>query len=168
MKKTNSNKAALVAITALFTVFNAEIAKSEAWMQLGGVSHHFEEQSYEFNENNSGIGLLFEVAKYTISLGKYLNSVEKVSPIWSNYLILGRNWITYKNHHLYDSQISLGTLVGAVDGYKINDGHPLPFGAFQASYTNKWVGVDLVYVPKVIKSASSVLSLQFRISLKGV
>lgn len=132
---------------------------SSTWLQLGGISHHLD-RSRNFNEKNWGIGIEHKLSKdnpiaigddSSISVGQYRNSIDKTS----HYLLY--NW---KPLHL--GPVSVGVMAGAVDGYHLNKGGPIPLVLPVASIEGRHVGANFMCVPKM-KDISAVCAVQFKV-----
>jgi hypothetical protein len=133
-------------------VSKAESSKfpHNVWVNIGGISHHFD-RSKNFNENNFGIGIEYELNEdVAFAVGRYKNSIRNTS----HYAA-----IAYTPLHL--GNFSLGVAAGTVDGYYFNNGGFIPMAMPMASYETKHFGVNAMFVPKM-KDISSVVALQFK------
>lgn len=120
------------------------------WVNIGGVSHHFD-RSKNFNENNFGIGIEYELNEdVAFAVGQYKNSIRNAS-----------HYAAIAYTPLHAGPVSLGVAAGTVDGYYFNNGGCIPMAMPMLTYETKHFGVNALYVPKM-KDISSVVALQFK------
>lgn len=131
---------------------------SNTWLQIGGLSHHLE-RDRGFNEQNWGIGIEHKLSKdnpiaigddSSIAVGQYRNSIRQTS-----------HYALYQWKPVHVGPLDLGVMVGAVDGYHLNKGGPVPLALPMASLEGKNVGVNFMCVPK-LKDVSAVCAAQFK------
>jgi hypothetical protein len=132
---------------------------SSTWLQLGGISHHID-RSRNFNEQNWGIGIEHKLNKdnplaigndSSISVGQYRNSIDKTS-----------HYLLYHYKPIHVGPFNIGVMAGAVDGYHLNKGGPIPLVLPVASIEGRHVGANFMCVPKM-KDISAVCAVQFKV-----
>jgi len=132
---------------------------SSMWIQMGGLSHHLE-RNRGFNEQNWGLGIEYKLSRdnpiaigddSSIAIGQYRNSIRQTS-----------HYALYQWKPLHVGPVDLGVMVGAVDGYHLNKGGPVPLALPMASVEGKHIGVNFMCVPKM-KEVSAVCAMQFKL-----
>lgn len=142
-------------IFALFTApVCADTAKQPAYINLGGISHHFSGQ--KFTENNYGLGIEVPVGGLLAGAGVYKNSVGRTS----RYIVAEKCMVAI-------GPACLGAMAGFVDGYYLNDGDFIPMVAPTVTVDAGRIGLRFVFVPEVEKRVSAVLAVQFRVKIGG-
>jgi hypothetical protein len=144
---------------------------------LNGKSYHFD-SSYNWNENNTGLGLEYEFAqqsawKKVVMANGFRDSTDNMSYMAGAGL----------HHRLYETEKLAGFYVYAgVNAFlmtrdDVNGGNPFPGIVPSVSVGNEKFGVNLTYLPRraieeatnshaVDPTLSGILFLQFKVSLE--
>jgi len=141
------------------TASKASSEPSSTWLQLGGISHHLD-RSRNFNEQNWGIGIEHKLSKdnafaigedSSIAIGQYRNSIRQTS-----------HYALYQWKPLHVGPVDVGVMAGFVDGYRLNNGRPVPLALPMASIEGRNLGVNIMCLPKM-KDVSAVCAMQFKV-----
>lgn len=112
------------------------------WLSPGLRSYHTD-RSAGYNENNSGIGMEYDLTKnQKLAMGQFLNSLGKESQ-YAGMAFLGQP---------FDSipELRLGGLMGLLSGYpEMRGGAFFPAAAPMLSYEKGPVGFNVIALPKV-------------------
>ena len=117
-----------------------------------GISHHVAQRQgdLEWNERNAGLGLRYAASDtWALQAGAYQNSIHRTSA----YLFLD-----YTPVHL--GSVHAGAFVGAVNGYKANDGGARLAGGALVRWQPGRFGLALRAVPRGSQDGSPVVSLE--------
>jgi hypothetical protein len=126
------------------------------WVNAGMLSYHFDRDKH-FQGNNHGFGIEAGLPDgNAIFAGNFVNSVDH----HSNYFGWAwRPWVL--------GPARVGAIVGAFDGYpRMNDGGWFPGLLPVASFEYRYVGVNLLLVPKISDKVYGAAVVQFKLRLK--
>jgi hypothetical protein len=126
------------------------------WVNAGMLSYHFD-RDRNFQGNNHGFGIEAGLADgNAIFAGNFVNSVDQ----HSNYFGWAwRPWVL--------GPARVGAIVGAFDGYpRMRNGGWFPGVLPVASFEYRYVGVNLLLVPKISDKVYGAAVVQFKLRLK--
>lgn len=125
------------------------------WVNLGGVSRHFDTGNTQFNEVNNGFGLEVGVKGVTVSAGVYHNSIARES----RYAMVEKILASAR-------QFGVGLSIGTLDGYYFRDGGFFPVILPTLRWDGDMIGMRMLFVPPVDDKVTAAIALQFRILVK--
>jgi hypothetical protein len=128
---------------------------SELWLNPGFYTYH-SQSSTRFNSNNLGWGGEYRYSTHSsIVLGEFHNSD------WGTSNYAGWYWRPFRI-----GPISFGAEIGAIDGYpKMQNGNWFPIVVPVASFENKYLGANFVFVPSYKDQLHGGVSLQFKVKV---
>lgn len=146
---------ALMLLTGTGSVLAQEAEKSSLWLNVGGLSRHFENRT-RLNEVHPALGFEYHVnSDWTIVGGRYKNSVN----LKTSYFGAAYTPLTWKD-------LRFGVLLGVADGYpKLNKGKWFGMVTPVLTYENDRFGANFVIIPTVGDSVRGALAVQFKFRL---
>ena len=128
---------------------------SELWLNSGFYTYHFQSRN-RFNNINFGFGGEYRYSTTSsIVLGEFHNSD------WGATNYVGWYW-----RPLAIGSINLGAEFGAIDGYpKMQNGNWFPVAVPVASYENKYIGANFVFVPSYKDQLHGGISIQLKLKV---
>lgn len=108
------------------------------WITSGMWSRHPNEQHYQYNQHNVGIGLAYQRGNYNLVAGEYDNSLRHHS-----------NYLGIINQPYSLGPVRIGYLAGFVSGYTKTPAFA-PAVAPVLSYEYRKVGINLIVIPSVV------------------
>jgi hypothetical protein len=135
------------------TVDSAAI--SEIWLNPGFFTYHFQSTN-RFNNVNWGVG-----GEYRYSTTASIVAGEFHNSDWGTSDYVGCYWRPFKL-----GSISFGAEIGAIDGYpKMQNSNWFPVAVPVASFENKYVGANFVFVPSYKDQLHGGLSIQLKVKI---
>ncbi len=128
---------------------------SEFWLNPGFFTYHFQSTN-RFNNVNWGVG-----GEYRFSTTSSMVAGEFHNSDWGTSDYFGWYW-----RPLQIGSVSLGAEIGAIDGYpKMQSGNWFPVAVPVASFENKFMGANFVFVPSYKDQLHGGLSIQFKVKV---
>jgi hypothetical protein len=128
---------------------------SELWINPGFYTYHFQ-SSNRFNNINLGWGGEYRYSTTSsFVLGKFHNSD------WGKSDYIGWYWRPFQI-----GSLSFGAEIGAINGYpKMQNGSWFPMVVPVASFENKYMGANFVFVPSYNDQLHGGISIQFKLKV---
>lgn len=139
----------ILKIFLILLIFSPQCFSSDLFLQINGVSKHFEEKQ-KFNERNYGVGLEYD----GLSAGTFKNSLSTQS-----------YYLGYSLKHKGKSEFMLspGLFVGGLY-YKSKRGNLFPVALPLLSIGRKDSYLNFIYLPKINKTAAA-LFINYNVKL---
>ncbi len=148
---------------------------------LNGKSYHFD-STYDWNENNTGLGIEYEFARKADSAWKKVAMANGFRDSTNNMSYMagaGLQRRIYETHKLGGFYIYAGLNAFVMTRDDVNNSEPFPGILPSISIGNDKVGFNLTYLPKkaieettnadvVDPTLSGILFLQFKVSLDQI
>lgn len=125
---------------------------AQFWVNLGGISRHFE-YAEKFNQQNYGYGIEYQLSasKYLV-LGGYRNSVH------DDTRYIGAAWMP-----LAAGPFKLGAIAGLADGYAaMRDGGFFPVVLPVLAFERGRIGANFVVIPNMKDKVSGAVAMQLK------
>jgi hypothetical protein len=128
---------------------------SELWLNPGFYTYHFQSTN-RFNNINLGFGGEYRYSTTSsIVMGNFHNSD------WQTSDYVGWYWRPFQI-----GSVSFGTEIGAVDGYpKMLNSNWFPVAVPVASFENKYLGANFIFVPSYTDQLHGGISIQIKLKV---
>ncbi len=167
---------AFTVVLLLSTIATSSASAGSLQLVINGRSHHID-SDYDWNENNSGFGIEYEFEPRSRWIKSVLANGFRDSQDNVSYMVGGslhRRLLT--TERLAGFHIDAGVTAFLMTRERINDNRPFPGLLPSVSVGNRYVGLNLSYIPKVVvrdfaranvldPDINGVVFLQFKIRL---
>lgn len=129
----------VVALMAVFLIDNARADDESLWLTTGEWSQHDNQSKHQYRQNNTGIGIQYDVNKdASFVAGWYNNSIHRES------VYMG--W-SYAPLHFGGTKFGV---VGALATGYCRYLPATPIGGLYGSYEHDRVGMNILWLPSVV------------------